>query len=37
VTAAAFSLNILKQGNLRRQTLRAITAAEMEKILEKVG
>jgi uncharacterized protein with GYD domain len=37
VTAAAFSLNILKQGNLRGQTLRAITAAEMEKILEKVG
>jgi uncharacterized protein with GYD domain len=37
VTAAAFSLNILKQGNLRGQTLRAITAAEMETILEKVG
>jgi uncharacterized protein with GYD domain len=35
VTSAAFALNILKQGNLRGQTLRAITAAEMEKILEK--
>jgi uncharacterized protein with GYD domain len=37
VTSAAFALNILKQSNLRGQTLRAITAAEMEKILEKVG
>ena len=37
VKSAGFALNILKLGNLRGQTLRAITAAEMEKILEKVG
>jgi len=36
VTSAAFALNILKQSNLRGR-LGAITAAEMEKILEKVG
>jgi uncharacterized protein with GYD domain len=30
-------LNLLKAGNLRVQTLRAFTAAEMEKILEKVA
>jgi uncharacterized protein with GYD domain len=37
VTSAAFALNILKQGNLHGQTFRAITAVEMEKILEKVN
>jgi uncharacterized protein with GYD domain len=36
-TATAFSLSLLKAGNLRAQTLRAFTAAEMEKILEKVA
>jgi len=35
--ASAFSLNLLKAGNLRAQTLRAFTTAEMEKILEKVA
>jgi uncharacterized protein with GYD domain len=35
--ASAFLLNLLKAGNLRAQTLRAFTAAEMEKILEKVA
>jgi uncharacterized protein with GYD domain len=34
--ANAFFLNVLKAGNVRSQTLRAFTAAEMEKILEKV-
>jgi len=36
-TATAFLLSMLKAGNLRAQTLRAFTAAEMEKILEKVA
>jgi uncharacterized protein with GYD domain len=36
-TATAFLLNMLKAGNLRAQTLRAFTAAEMEKILEKIA
>jgi uncharacterized protein with GYD domain len=37
-TAAAASLmNLLKGGNVRAQSLRAFTAAEMEKILEKVA
>jgi len=36
-TANAFLLSMLKAGNLRAQTLRAFTAAEMEKILEKVA
>jgi uncharacterized protein with GYD domain len=35
--ASAFLLNLLKAGNLRAQTLRAFTATEMEKILEKVA
>jgi uncharacterized protein with GYD domain len=35
--ASAFLLNLLKAGNLRCQTLHAFTAAEMEKILEKVA
>ncbi len=36
VAANAFTLNTLKMGNVRGQTLRAFTAAEMEKILAKV-
>jgi uncharacterized protein with GYD domain len=36
-TATAFLLNLLKAVNLRAQTLRAFTAAEMEKIVEKVA
>lgn len=35
--ANAFALNTLKLGNVRGQTLRAYTAAEMEKILEHVA
>jgi len=35
--AGAFLLNVLKAGNVRAQTLRAFTATEMEKILEKVA
>jgi uncharacterized protein with GYD domain len=35
--ATAFSLNVIAQGNLRGETLRAFTAAEMEKILAKAG
>jgi uncharacterized protein with GYD domain len=37
VKANAFALNTLKLGNVRGQTLRAYTAAEMEKILEHVA
>jgi uncharacterized protein with GYD domain len=37
VAGVASALNILAQGNLRSQTLRAFTATEMEKILEKAG
>ena len=33
----AFALNTLKMGNVRGQTMRAFTAAEMEKILEHVA
>jgi len=33
----AFRLSTLKLGNVRGQTLRAFTTAEMEKILEKVA
>jgi len=33
----AFTLNTLKAGNVRMQTLRAFTAAEMAKALEKVA
>jgi uncharacterized protein with GYD domain len=33
---AAFALGTLKLGNVRGETLRAFTAAEMEKILENV-
>jgi uncharacterized protein with GYD domain len=35
--ATAFWLNTLKAGNVRAQTMRAFTAAEMEKILEHVA
>jgi uncharacterized protein with GYD domain len=37
VAASAFTLNTLKQGNVRAQTMRAFTAAEMAKILEHVA
>jgi uncharacterized protein with GYD domain len=37
VTSTAFGLNTIKLGNVRGQTLRAFTATEMEKILEKVA
>ena len=35
-TVAALLLSVTKVGNISTQTLRAFTAAEMEKILEKV-
>ncbi|WP_298422653.1 GYD domain-containing protein [Rhodoblastus sp.] len=35
-TANAFSISMLKAGNLRGQTLRAFTATEMAEIVEKV-
>ena len=35
-TATAFLLNIGKLGNLRSETLRAFSAEEMRRILEKV-
>jgi uncharacterized protein with GYD domain len=35
-SATAMVLNIAKQGNVHTQMLRAFTATEMEKILEKV-
>jgi uncharacterized protein with GYD domain len=35
--ATAFALNTLKLGNVRGQTLRAFSAAEMDKILERVA
>ncbi|MGA2493624.1 MAG: GYD domain-containing protein [Roseiarcus sp.] len=37
LAGAAFALNTAKAGNVRIQTLRAFTAAEMEKILEHVA
>ena len=37
VAGAAFALNTAKAGNVHIQTLRAFTAAEMEKILEHVA
>ncbi len=37
VKGVAFALTTLKLGNVRAQTLRAFTAAEMEKILEHVA
>ena len=36
IAAAALTLNTIKLGNSRVQTMRAFTAAEMAKILEKV-
>jgi uncharacterized protein with GYD domain len=36
-TATALLLTIAKQGNVRTQTLRAFTAAEMQGVLDKVG
>ena len=36
VAATAYGLSNLKLGNVRTQTMRAFTAAEMEKILAKV-
>ena len=35
-SSTALALNVAKMGNIRGQTLRAFTAAEMEKTLEKV-
>jgi len=35
--SSAFALSTMKLGNVRGQTLRAFTAAEMEKILEHVA
>ena len=37
IASNALALSTLKLGNVRGQTLRAMTAAEMEKILEKVA
>jgi uncharacterized protein with GYD domain len=37
IASTAFTLNTYKMGNVRGQTFRAFTAAEMEKILEKVA
>ena len=36
ITASALALSVGKLGNITRQTLRAFTAAEMEKILQKI-
>jgi uncharacterized protein with GYD domain len=33
----AFLLNTVKAGNIRGRTLRALTAGEMAKVLEKVA
>jgi uncharacterized protein with GYD domain len=37
MTANALALSVAKLGNIRGQTLRAFTAGEMEKILQKVS
>jgi len=37
IASTAFTLNTYKMGNIRGQTFRAFTAAEMEKTLEKVA
>ena len=37
IAAAALTLNTIKLGNSRVQTMRAFTAGEMAKILEKVA
>jgi uncharacterized protein with GYD domain len=36
IAAAAFAVGTIKLGNVRGETMRAFTAAEMEKILDKV-
>jgi len=36
-TASALMLSVSKLGNVRGQTLHGFTAAEMEKIIDKVG
>jgi uncharacterized protein with GYD domain len=36
-TVSALFLSVAKLGNIRSQTLHAFTAAEMEKVLEKVA
>jgi uncharacterized protein with GYD domain len=36
IAMTAFLLNTIKAGNIRGQTLRAFTAGEMAKVLEKV-
>jgi len=36
IAANAFVLNAVKAGNIRTQVMRAFTAAEMQKILDKV-
>jgi uncharacterized protein with GYD domain len=36
IAITAFLLNTIKAGNIRGQTLRAFTAGEMAKVLEKV-
>jgi uncharacterized protein with GYD domain len=37
ITAAAFNLNNVRQGNVSSHTMRAFTGAEMTKILERVA
>ena len=37
IAATAFNINVLKQGNLHSHTMRAFTAVEMAKILERVA
>lgn len=37
IAANAFVLNVAKAGNVRGQTFRAFTVAEMQKILDKVS
>ena len=37
ISATALGLNVAKLGNIRSQTLRAFSAAEVQKILEKVS
>lgn len=37
IAANALILNAVKAGNIRTQVMRAFTAAEMQKILDKVG
>lgn len=36
IAANAMILNVVKAGNIRTQVMRAFTAAEMQKILDKV-